>query len=72
MVIAREATRVAFCLVFAPSVAAGSTSAQSAKRYKRLMCRPRSLDDSLARSDWSWQPLFDLERMTYDMLRTTS
>ena len=31
---------------------------------------PRSLDDSIARRDWGWNPKFDLERMTDDMLTT--
>ena len=29
---------------------------------------PQSIDDSVARSDWGWQPDFDLARMTADML----
>lgn len=29
---------------------------------------PHSLDDSAARRDWNWQPDFDLEAMTRDML----
>jgi nucleoside-diphosphate-sugar epimerase len=29
---------------------------------------PRSLDDSAARTDWSWAPQFDLAAMTRDML----
>jgi threonine 3-dehydrogenase len=29
---------------------------------------PKSLDDSIARRDWGWQPAFDLEAMTDDML----
>ena len=29
---------------------------------------PRSLDDSEARRDWGWGPVYDLERMTDDML----
>jgi nucleoside-diphosphate-sugar epimerase len=29
---------------------------------------PRSLDDSLARRDWGWNPVYDLPRMTKDML----
>lgn len=29
---------------------------------------PRSLDDSDARSHWGWSPMWDLERMTKDML----
>jgi len=29
---------------------------------------PRSIDDSVARSDWNWIPQFDLESMVRDML----
>jgi nucleoside-diphosphate-sugar epimerase len=29
---------------------------------------PQSIDDSVARNDWGWQPAFDLDRMTDDML----
>lgn len=29
---------------------------------------PRSIDDSVARQDWGWQPEFDLPKMTADML----
>ncbi|MBO3270187.1 NAD-dependent epimerase/dehydratase family protein [Hymenobacter defluvii] len=29
---------------------------------------PRSIDDSRARQDWGWQPEFDLDKMTADML----
>ncbi|MGA2238607.1 MAG: NAD-dependent epimerase/dehydratase family protein [Candidatus Bathyarchaeia archaeon] len=29
---------------------------------------PRSLDDSAAREEWSWEPTFDLPRMTKDMI----
>jgi nucleoside-diphosphate-sugar epimerase len=29
---------------------------------------PRSLDDSAAREEWSWEPTFDLPRMTSDMI----
>ncbi len=29
---------------------------------------PRSLDDSIARRDWNWQPAFDVESMTDDMI----
>lgn len=29
---------------------------------------PRSIDDSAARREWQWQPDYDLERMTADML----
>lgn len=30
---------------------------------------PGSIDDSVARRDWSWQPEFDLDKMTADMLQ---
>jgi nucleoside-diphosphate-sugar epimerase len=30
--------------------------------------RPRSLDDSLARTDWGWKPRYDLTAMTRDMI----
>ncbi len=30
---------------------------------------PHSIDDSAAREDWQWQPEFDLDRMTADMLK---
>lgn len=29
---------------------------------------PQSIDDSVARADWSWKPEYDLPRMTSDML----
>jgi nucleoside-diphosphate-sugar epimerase len=29
---------------------------------------PRSIDDAVAREEWGWEPEFDLERMTLDML----
>lgn len=29
---------------------------------------PRSIDDSMARQEWGWQPAFDLRTMTADML----
>lgn len=30
---------------------------------------PKSIDDSTARKDWGWNPEFDLDKMTEDMLR---
>ncbi|MDR1739227.1 MAG: NAD-dependent epimerase/dehydratase family protein [Bacteroidales bacterium] len=30
---------------------------------------PRSIDDSAARAEWDWQPAFDLDAMTQDMLK---
>lgn len=29
---------------------------------------PASIDDTIARDDWNWQPEYDLEKMTVDML----
>jgi nucleoside-diphosphate-sugar epimerase len=29
---------------------------------------PQSIDDSVARADWGWQPGYDLDKMTADML----
>ena len=29
---------------------------------------PNSLDDSMARRDWNWEPSFDLDGLTRDML----
>jgi nucleoside-diphosphate-sugar epimerase len=29
---------------------------------------PRRLDDTAARQEWGWQPRYDLEAMTADML----
>lgn len=33
---------------------------------------PKSIDDSIARSDWGWKPEYDLQRMTKDMLENLS
>ncbi len=30
---------------------------------------PGSIDDVVARNDWGWQPIFDLEKMTKDMIQ---
>jgi nucleoside-diphosphate-sugar epimerase len=30
---------------------------------------PQSLDDSAARADWGWDPKFDIDLMTEDMLK---
>ena len=30
---------------------------------------PRSIDDTLARSDWGWKHEFDLQKMVVDMIR---
>ena len=30
---------------------------------------PRTVDDSLAREEWGWDPAFNLEKMTADMLQ---
>jgi nucleoside-diphosphate-sugar epimerase len=29
---------------------------------------PNSLDDSCARAEWGWNPKYDLDKMTADML----
>ena len=29
---------------------------------------PESIDDSLARQDWDWNPRFDITKMTQDMI----
>jgi nucleoside-diphosphate-sugar epimerase len=31
---------------------------------------PNSLDDSCARKEWGWNPKYDLDKMTVDMLTT--
>jgi nucleoside-diphosphate-sugar epimerase len=33
---------------------------------------PNSIDDSCARAEWGWQPAFDLDSMTQDMLKVIS
>ena len=33
---------------------------------------PKTIDDSLARIDWDWNPTFDLSSMTKDMLEKLS
>ncbi len=33
---------------------------------------PKSLDDSIAQKDWGWQPEYDLEKMTSDILKHLS
>ena len=33
---------------------------------------PRSIDDSVARSEWGWQPEFSVDRMTEDMMAVLS
>jgi nucleoside-diphosphate-sugar epimerase len=30
---------------------------------------PQSIDDAVARKDWNWQPEYDLEKLTADMLK---
>ncbi len=30
---------------------------------------PQGIDDSVAQNDWGWQPEFDLEKLTKDMLK---
>jgi nucleoside-diphosphate-sugar epimerase len=33
---------------------------------------PKTIDDSLARTDWDWNPTFDLTSMTNDMIEKLS
>jgi nucleoside-diphosphate-sugar epimerase len=33
---------------------------------------PMSIDDSVARKDWGWQPMYDLPAMTEDMIERLS
>jgi nucleoside-diphosphate-sugar epimerase len=63
------------------SFAAGELAAEIARHIPEFDCEfvpdarqaiadswPRSIDDSIARADWGWQPAYDLARMTRDML----
>jgi nucleoside-diphosphate-sugar epimerase len=33
---------------------------------------PKSIDDSAARKEWGWKPVYDLSSMTKDMLKKLS
>jgi threonine 3-dehydrogenase len=44
------------------------TFAPDPRRQAILDSWPRALDDTNARSDWGWQPTFDLEGMTSDLV----
>lgn len=33
---------------------------------------PKTIDDSLAREEWGWNPKYDLESMTKDMIEILS
>jgi len=33
---------------------------------------PNSMDDSAARNEWGWEPEYDLEKMTKDMIEKVS
>jgi nucleoside-diphosphate-sugar epimerase len=37
-------------------------------RQKIAESWPENIDDSQARADWGWQPVYDLQSMTMDML----
>jgi nucleoside-diphosphate-sugar epimerase len=65
----------------AMSFSAGEVAAEIAKHLPEFECSfrpdhrqsiadswPRSLDDSAARTEWGWQPQYDLSSMTVDML----
>jgi len=63
------------------SFSTGELAAESARHIPGFVCDyapderqaiadswPRSIDDRVAREDWNWQPRYDLEPMTADML----
>jgi len=63
------------------SFSAGELAAEIVKHVSGFTCEfepdfrqaiadswPRSLDDSVARAEWGWQPAYDLAAMTVDML----
>lgn len=67
--------------LMAMTFTAGELAAEIRKHRPGFRCRyepdarqliadswPRSIDDSPARADWNWQPGYDLERMTRQML----
>jgi nucleoside-diphosphate-sugar epimerase len=67
--------------VAAMSFSAGELAAEIRKHIPSFVCEyvpderqaiadswPRSIDDSAARSEWDWQPRYDLASMTADML----
>ncbi len=67
----------------AMSFSAGQLAAEIKKHLPGFVCHyepderqaiadswPRSIDDSVARREWGWQPQYDLARMTADMLDT--
>lgn len=67
--------------VGAMSFSAGELAASIKKYYPDFVCTyepdfrqqiadswPKSLDDSAAREEWGWQPAYDLDAMTRDML----
>jgi threonine 3-dehydrogenase len=44
------------------------TFAPDPARQSILDSWPKALDDSAARRDWGWQPRFDLDAMTDDLI----
>jgi nucleoside-diphosphate-sugar epimerase len=65
----------------AMSFSAGELAAEIRKHIPEFVCEyqpdsrqaiadswPRSIDDSAARTEWHWEPEFDLAAMTEDML----
>jgi nucleoside-diphosphate-sugar epimerase len=41
---------------------------QNDPRQKIADSWPKSIDDQVAKKDWNWQPIFDLEKLTLEML----
>jgi len=69
----------------ATSFSAGELAAEIKKHIPEFTCEykpdfrqeivdswPRSIDDSIAREEWGWEPKYDLTSMTKDMLKKLS
>ncbi len=77
----RRLTRHADYNITAMSFSAGELAREIQKHIPDFVCEfqpdfrqaiadswPRSIDDSVARTDWGWRPAYDLPAMTVDML----
>jgi nucleoside-diphosphate-sugar epimerase len=42
------------------------------ERQKIADSWPKTIDDAAARTDWGWQPAFNLEQISQDMLQNLS